>query len=151
MKKKFLISTVLATTILALSVSYSFATTTMTDNIANGVQNIASDVGGAVSRGVEATKNTVENAGNAISRGISTTTNTVDTTTAGTQKATNNVVTGTTNNYTATKTSTANTTVAGMNATTWGWLIIAVFGIAIVALIWYYGKQHSTSMNNDNE
>ena len=53
-------------------------------------------------------------------------------------------------NYNATRTSTTtNNTFMGMSATAWTWLIIGVAGIAIIALVWYYGTQVRTSHNDD--
>ena len=51
-------------------------------------------------------------------------------------------------NYTATRTATTNQTFMGMSSTAWTWLIIGIAGIAIVALVWYYGSQIRTS-NDD--
>ena len=51
-------------------------------------------------------------------------------------------------NYTATRTATTNSTFMGMSSTAWTWLIIGIAGIAIVALVWYYGSQIRTS-NDD--
>ena len=45
--------------------------------------------------------------------------------------------------YTATRTSTP-ATFAGMNANTWAWLIVAVFGAIIIGFVWFYGQQHQT-------
>lgn len=144
MKKKFLISTALLIAIFALSASYSFATSNMVNTVENGAKNIASDVGGAISSGVGATKNTLENAGDMISNGAQNVTSGATGATAQT----------TTNTYTATKTSTANVKVAGMTATGWAWLIVGILGVAIVALVWFYGSQHETesySSNNNNK
>ena len=51
-------------------------------------------------------------------------------------------------NYIATRTATTNSTFMGMSSTAWTWLIIGIAGIAIVALVWYYGSQIRTS-NDD--
>lgn len=143
MKKKFLISTALFIAFLAFSASYSFASSNMVNTIENGAQNIASDVGDIVSRGVDATRNTLEGAGNMISNGVSDVV-------SGTENGTNKVTMGTTN-YNATRTSTGDATFAGMNATAWTWLIVGILGAAIIALVWFYGKQHedATSTNNN--
>ena len=48
--------------------------------------------------------------------------------------------------YTATRTATAtNGTLLGMNSTAWTWLILGIATIAIVALVWYYGKQYDNN------
>lgn len=150
MKKKFLISTVLLVTVLAVFTSSAFATNGMLNTLEHGVQNVASDVGTMVTRGVDATKNTVENAGNAVTGATTTTKNATNNTVAGTTTGTK---TGTTTtNYTATRTNTGNVKVAGMTATAWAWLIVGILGVAIVGLVWFYGRQHTTysSTNHDN-
>ena len=53
------------------------------------------------------------------------------------------------NTYIATRTSTTDSRFMGMNATAWTWLILGIAGIAIVALVWYYGSQMRT--NHDDE
>lgn len=152
MKKKFLISTVLLITVLVISTSYAFATNSMLDTLGNGVQNVASGVGTMVTRGIDATKNTVEGAGNMISNGVD---DARDTMTGTNVNASRTGTTGTTNNYTATRANTGDVTVAGMNATAWAWLIVGILGVAIVGLVWFYGRQHaaysSTNNNNNND
>ncbi len=65
----------------------------------------------------------------------------------------NNINSATANNndnYQATRTSVntnENTGLLGMNNTMWTWIILAVLGIAIVGLVWYYGSQ-TTEHNN---
>ena len=64
------------------------------------------------------------------------------------EEITKDTAVATTNsNYNASRTSTA--TVLGMNATAWTWLIVGIVGVAIVALVWFYGKEHSESSNNN--
>ena len=36
-----------------------------------------------------------------------------------------------------------------MSAWGWSWIIIGVLGIAIVALVWYYGMQQSKEQKED--
>lgn len=55
------------------------------------------------------------------------------------------------NPYTATKTSVSGyTTFLGMTSTGWTWLIVGIFGVAIIALIWFYGKQHEDTSKDNN-
>ena len=54
----------------------------------------------------------------------------------------------------ATRTSTAATTentFMGMNATAWTWLILGIAAIAIIALVWYYSAQFTSSHHNDQD
>ena len=72
-----------------------------------------------------------------------------------TAKDTNNETRTTTNsmtgNYTATRTNAEGSTLMGMNATTWTWLIIGIAAIAIVALVWYYSMQMRSSNYDDKD
>ena len=56
-------------------------------------------------------------------------------------------------NYMAQRTSTTTDgTIAGMNSTTWIWLILAVLAIAIIALVYYYSAGLAThNYHNDDE
>ena len=55
--------------------------------------------------------------------------------------------------YTAQRTSTTtDSSLAGMNSTTWIWLIMAVLAIAIIALVYYYSAGLAThNYHNDDE
>ena len=99
-------------------------------NAGEGIKNMASDIG-----------NGVQNVTSDIGRGIQnvfTTDNNTDTDMAD-MGATN------TDGYTATRTTTdgANTGIAGINQTTWIWLIMGIVAIAIIALTWYYVTQNN--------
>ena len=54
---------------------------------------------------------------------------------------------GTTNNYSARRTSTENT-VMGMSSNAWTWIILGVAAIAIIAVVWYYSMQITSSNNH---
>ncbi len=136
MYKKLLISFIVLTFCI-FSFSVCFANSEhMLQDAANGVRDA---VGGA--------ENTIEN-------GVKDISNTAKDATGKTENATKNATGMTQNNnsnYNATRTSTtSNNTFMGMSATAWTWLILGVAGIAIVALVWYYGTQVRTS-NNDDE
>ena len=81
---------------------------------------------------MDATKNTVNNAASA--------------TTNNTKKATNT----TTGNYNARRTATSGTTYAGMTANVWTWLIVGILGVAIVALVLFYGRQRSDNVEHSH-
>ena len=49
----------------------------------------------------------------------------------------------------ATRTNT-NATWLGMDATMWTWLIMAILGVAIVAMIWFYAKQDNTEQSEQH-
>lgn len=99
-------------------------------NVVNGAGNVVRDGVGAVERGLEDLGNTF---------------------TSGASRVTNNNNANRNNNYTTTRTATG-TTFAGMSANTWTWFILAIAGIAIVGLIWYYSMQnnieHRTNHND---
>lgn len=150
MKKKLYITILTLLAILTFSISYTFASNNMA--AVDGIRNV---VGGA--------ENVVENAGKGIVDGVRNVTsagqNTMGNVTGGartqTQNTGNKIVDGTANGYTATRTTTTraatgtNTgTFLGMNSTAWTWLIMAIVGIAIVALVWMYAKQNHHSYND---
>ena len=139
MVKKVLIITTILSAILFISFSTCFAVENnmsmntmardmknMSAGIEGGMQSVANGVGN-VTRDLG---NGAMNVVNGISEGIQ-----------------NTAVATTSSNYNASRTSTA--TVLGMNANTWTWLIVGILGVAIVALVWYYGKEHSQSSNNN--
>ena len=52
--------------------------------------------------------------------------------------------------YTAQRTATTTDgTMAGMNSTTWIWLIMAVLAVAIIALVYYYSAGLATNNRNN--
>lgn len=144
MKKKILFSILTIIAIILFSITYSYATNEIegaVDNTVNGVRNF---VGGA--------ENVVEDTASGIGNGIRNTVNGAENMTTGAMQTMDN------NNgdYTATRTATArsvtnNATFLGMGATAWAWLIMAILGIVTVALVWYYGKQHEFSANDNDD
>lgn len=153
MYKKLLISTAL---LLAIIFSFSFCLANDgLKGVADGVRNVVGDAENAVEGAARdisnASKNAtgnMENAANNMGNNIK---NSFDGNTA---KDTNNnsrTMTGATTNYDATRTSAnAENTFMGMNATAWTWLILGIAAIAIIALVWYYSMQFSSS-NYDNK
>ena len=142
MKKKFITSSIILATLFSF---FCFSSCFAADNVADGVKNVASDAGNTIKAGVDATKNTVSNVANKVT---GTTSNMVN----GTENAARTTGTNAQNttNYTATRTNTNTAKLAGMTATGWTWLIMAIFGVAIVAIVWFYGKQHTESSSSNN-
>ena len=138
-KKVF--ATLLIVFALVLCSNFSFAANNLGDNIKDSMnktgiamQNMGNDV-----------KNAVSGAGNAVEGMFSNDNN-------NNQNNDNKMMSGIMNNndnngsYTATRTATAtNGTLLGMNSTAWTWLILGIATIAIVALVWYYGKQYDNN------
>ena len=142
MKRKIYIAILTVFAIFAVSCSYCFANNTTSSavdgirNVVGGAENVVEDVGKGVSEGIknviDAGKNTMENM------------------TSG--KNVQNTRTTNNTNYTATRT-TARTTSAGntgINSTMWTWIIMAIVGIVIIALVWMYAKQNNTYNNKNN-
>ena len=139
MKRKFLLISTLLIVLLSITTSTVFA-----NNALNTIGNVAEDVTSA--------------AGNVLTTGVDAVGNTVDNVANGTMRAGNNVATGITNmgnnnrsgngntGYTATRTNT-NATWLGMDATMWTWLIMAILGVAIVAMILFYANQDNTDQS----
>lgn len=126
--------------------SYSFA---LTNNIQEGMNN----AGDELKNSWDKLGNSVQNAGNAVKTGVN---NISDAMTDNKNNDNNtgfmgmNTDNNNTTGYTAERTSTENT-MLGMNNTMWTWLILAAFGIAVISLVWFYGKQNSTIEHNHHE
>lgn len=150
MKKKTIIVIVTVLSVILFGISYSYAANNIgeqavegTRNIVGGAENVVEDAANGIANGVKnvvrGSENTASDVMNSAGRMINNGAMTTD----------NN-----SNNYTATRTSTTNdnATLFGMNSTTWAWVIMAILGIAIVAIVWYYGKQNETKAkhNRDN-
>lgn len=152
MKKKIYISIVALIVITLFSFSYTFANNDMTAvegirNVVGGAENVVQDAGKGIVDGVRNITSNGENAMENVSRDVG---NTM-------QNAGNNIAGGLTtdnNDYNATRTTTRSAVTAdegtflGMNSTMWTWLIMAIVGIAIVALVWMYAKQNNNSYND---
>ena len=149
MNKKIFISLLLISLFLITFCSYSFAATTA----GNAVMNAGNSVGNAV----KGATNAVVNGARGLTNGTSNIMNDMTNAEGDTENdatntlATNDGMLGTTNgDYTATRTATGNNNLLGMSDTTWTWIILAIVGLAIVALVWYYGAQYEhRNYNND--
>ena len=131
MKRKFLLISTLLIVLLSITASTVFA-----NNALNTIGNVAEDVTSA--------------AGNVLTTGVDAVGNTVDGVATGITNMGNNNRSGNSNTgYTATRTNT-NATWLGMDATMWTWLIMAILGVAIVAMIWFYAKQDNTEQSKQH-
>ena len=145
MKKKLYITLFTILAILTFSFSYTFAANNIA--VVDGIRNV---VGGA--------ENVMEDAGNGIVSGIRNVTsagqNTMENVTGNMDNKTMGSMTTDNDNYTATRTTTrmatdtTTGTLLGMSATMWTWLVMAIVGIAIIALVWMYAKQNNHSYND---
>ena len=148
--KKIIISTILLFTISFCSI-HVFAATVNKD-----VKNNTENAKNSVLKNKKKNKNVIMNTGNSIGNGV---TNAKNAVVGSTQKAGNTVMNAGNsmmsamnnmdNNYNAQRTA-ADVTVLGMSTNTWTWLILAIVGIAIVGLVWYYGAQYE-HRDFDNE
>lgn len=152
MKKKIYISIFAIIAITLFSFSYTFANNDMTavDGIRNavgGAENVVEDAGRGLVDGVRNITSNGENAMGNASHDVGNTMQNAGNGIAGSLSNDNN-------NYNATRTTTrsavseAEGTFLGMNSTMWTWLIMAIVGIAIVALVWMYAKQNNNSYND---
>ena len=142
MKRIFLLISTLLIVLLSITASTVFA-----NNALNTIGNVAVDVTSA--------------AGNVLTTVVDAVGNNDHDVANGTMRAGNNVATGITNmgnnnrsgngntGYTTTRTNT-NATWLGMDATMWTWLIMAILGVAIVAMIWFYAKQDNTEPSDQH-
>ncbi len=143
MKKKLFVSAILFAIFSLCLISFSFAANNGVDNAVNGIRNF---VGG--------TENVIEDAGKDAANGIRGGINDIGN---GANELTGDMGNGMmgesgNNGYTATRTST-DAGVAGIfglnNVGTW--IVLAIVGIVIVALVMYYAKQNNTITYNHND
>ena len=154
MNKKLFLSILFLIITISFCFSYSFATNNPVDgvrNVVGGAENVVEDAAKGVTNGVREGMNKVENVGR----------NTADM--IGGNNKDNSTFTGmlTDDNnggdYTAQRTTTRNANanaagnIFGTNSTLWAWLTMAILAIAIVALVWYYGKQFNYTSHNNND
>jgi len=160
MKKKFFIIAILFAIFSFAFISYTLAATNM-DNAVNGIrnfvggaENVVEDAGkGAVNGikdGVNAIGNGAKSVTNGIENGMNRDGNRNDT------MRTTGTIDGNNGGYTATRTS-ADTGAAGLfgnvSNNVWTWMVLAIVGIVIVALVMYYAKQNNitTYTHDDND
>lgn len=137
MTKKVLI------TILALIATLFFTSSVFANTAA---ENGARDVGTEMKDSFNKLENGAENVGNNVKGAV---TNAGETLTGHNNNNNNNNNHNTNTGYTTTRTSATNNGLFGMNTSTmWTWIVLAIVGIAIVALVWYYGSQNITNRNH---
>ena len=138
-KKMLVIFAILTIGIFSFSVCFANNDGSMLQDAANGVRDAVGGAENAIEDGAKGIANTTKGATGSAENAMENKDNSGMTQN---NNRTNN------SNYTATRTATTNSTFMGMSSTAWTWLIIGIAGIAIVALVWYYGSQIRTS-NDD--
>lgn len=131
-KKIFLILSVVSALLICHSTVYA--------EVAQDIQRGASNIGNEIKNSWNKAGNSMQDAGNTVASGISNMGN-------DNKDNNNNPIMNDNNNnrYTAGRTSAMGNggSFLGMSSTTFTWIILAIVGIAIVALVWYYGMQQS--------
>ncbi len=138
-KKMLVIFAILTIGIFSFSVCFANNDGSMLQDAANGVRDAVGGAENAIEDGAKDIANTTKGVTGSAENAMENKDNSGMTQN---NNRTNN------SNYTATRTATTNSTFMGMSSTAWTWLIIGIAGIAIVALVWYYGSQIRTS-NDD--
>lgn len=138
-KKMLVIFAILTIGIFSFSVCFANNDGSMLQDAANGVRDAVGGAENAIEDGAKDLANTTKGVTGSAENVMENKDNSGMTQN---NNRTNN------SNYTATRTATTNQTFMGMSSTAWTWLIIGIAGIAIVALVWYYGSQIRTS-NDD--
>lgn len=148
MYKKLTISIITLLSIIFLS-CYCFAVDI--NSTANGIQNTVKGAENAVQNAAQDFSNATQNMTNSIENKANSITDNImsNGNTAMVNRNTNNV----NGNYSAVRTSTTQnqSTLLGMNASTWTWFIIGLAAIAIIALVWYYAAQNNKNKYEDND
>ena len=148
MKNKTLLSIFLIFAII-LFTSSSFAAENMINDAVRGMENIADSAGNTMENMVDGVQNSMRGVAGSIGNGIDNIGNGMK------YMANGAMMSDTNNDYTATRTATTantgNDTFLGMNATAWGWFIMAALGLSIIGVVWFYGKQHEDGYNPNHE
>ena len=150
-KKLAIILSILIIAIFSFSVCFA---NDMLNNAVNDVRNVVGGAENTVENTAKDISNASKNASNSIGNMAEDTMNRMkaEGDNNNTAKDTNNkMFTSTNNSYTATRTNTEGSTLMGMNATMWTWLIIGIATIAIVALVWYYSMQMRSTNYDDRD
>ncbi len=140
-----------------LAIIFSFNMTFANNGMDNAVNDVRNVVGGA-ENAVEGAVKDISNASKDATGDMENSANNTTTGMTNDNRNDNNNVnsaTRTTNNnngsYTATRTAaTDDTTFMGMGSTAWTWLILGIAAIAIVALVWYYSMQLTSSQDSND-
>lgn len=135
MKRKALFI-VLTFTLILFIATISFATNDVKNGISNvtntmvdGASRLGNDVKNGINNAAGAVENGAKNLGNAMSNGMQNIDNDMNT------------------DYNAIRTTAADMTGTNGNTTNpniWTWVAVAVAGIVIVGLVWYYAVEHDT-------
>ncbi len=151
-KKIFVALAILTIGIFSFSISFA-NNDHMLEDAANGVRNVVGGAENAIENGARDIANTTKGATGAAENSMDNATGMTENTNNNNNNNNNSEMNGNdrtnSNTYIATRTSTTDSRFMGMNATAWTWLILGIAGIAIVALVWYYGSQMRT--NHDDE
>lgn len=144
MKVKAFLATIIATLFIIFSTS-CFATNDMANTAGNGVRNVVNGAGNVVEGATRGAGNVIQGIAGGIGQGMSNIGNGIQNMTQGDMANDNDR--NNNDGYTATRTSAmtnsaSNGTFLGMNGTTWSWVIMGILGVSIIALVWFYGKQH---------
>lgn len=138
MKRLALFSTIL----LAFALGFSFSPVLAADGnmstAGNTIKDAAEGARNVVQGAITGTENVVEKGADSVKNATGNMENSAKNSTAN-------------GNYTANRTSTnGQVKIAGMTTTAWTWLIVAILGALIVALVYYYAKQNDTKIDSSN-
>ncbi len=110
----------------------------ITDSTIDGTMQLGNEVKNSIQKASGSIEDGAKNLGNTISNGIQNMDNFM---TDGMQNSQATMD----NSYTATRTTASDlTNTDAMNSNLWTWGAIAVAGIVIVGLVWYYAAEHGT-------
>ena len=149
-KKLAIVLSILIVAIFSFTVCFA---NDMVNDAVEGARNVVGGAENAVENAAKDVTNATKNATNSVENKMENATNTMNTNGEHntTRNTTNDRVTSNASTYNATRTSAEGSTLMGMNATMWTWLIIGIATIAIVALVWYYSMQMRSSNYDDKD
>ena len=152
MKKKLFITAIILAIFTFAFIPNVFANTGM-DNAVNGIRNFVGGAENVVEDAGKGAVNGIKDGVNAIGNGARDVTNGIDNG-MNRDNRTSGITTDNNGGYTATRTS-ADTGATGLfgnvSNDVWTWMVLAIVGIIIVALVMYYAKQNNiTTYNHDD-
>lgn len=109
-------------------------------NFVGGAENVVEDAAKGAGDAVKSGANTI---GGSTKNAMTAVTNSTNSNYRSTTGANNN-------GYSASRTS-ADATFAGMSGNMWTWTILAIVGVAIIALVWYYTAQNKTEVHEGSD
>lgn len=140
--------TFLLISLLFFSISYSFATTNVGNDLMSAGKNVGNAVKGTADAAIDGARDLTNGASNMMND-MTNANGDKESDATNTLATTDGIFDNAGRDYTAMRTSTTDNNLLGMSEMAWTWLILGIVGAVIVALVWYYGAQYEHRNYND--